>query len=59
MKQYPEWLAGRYPQHRGRVVNHSWANYERDKAQWIAKNPGATSRQYEEAMLRIAKQWGV
>ena len=32
-----------------------WAEYERQKADWIARHPEATSAEYEAAMRRIAK----
>ncbi len=59
MKQYPEWLARKAPNVQGRVRKHSWADYENNKAQWIAKHPDATHEEYEQAMQRIAKEAGV
>ncbi len=59
MKQYPEWLARKAPEVKGTVRKHSWAEYENNKNQWIAKHPEATHEEYEEAMRQIAKQAGV
>lgn len=36
-----------------------WAAYEAAKQVWIDANPGATPRQYEAAIERIAAQYGV
>lgn len=36
-----------------------WREYEAKKQQWLAANPSATPRQYEQAMARIARQCGL
>jgi hypothetical protein len=33
--------------------------YERIKAEWIAKNPNATPAEYQAAMVKIARFLGV
>ena len=33
--------------------------YEAEKAAWIARNPDATPREYEQAMLAIAQRCGI
>jgi len=37
----------------------SLSQYEFLKAEWIAKNPNATTKQYEQAMLYLARKCGV
>lgn len=36
-----------------------WGQYADAKARWIAANPGATAREYEGAMVRLARLCGV
>lgn len=36
-----------------------FAEYERRKAEWVARNPDATPQQYQQAMKRIAKELGI
>lgn len=33
-----------------------WAEYERLKAEWVARHPDATPAEYEAAMLEIARK---
>ena len=44
---------------RGSQRTHGYAEYERLKQDWIARNPAATSSEYEAAMRAIAKAAGV
>lgn len=36
-----------------------WQDYERQKQAWLRTNPEATHKEYEAAMLTIAKRCGV
>jgi hypothetical protein len=44
---------------RTRVTCADYARYEARKAEWVARNPGATSAQYDAAVSVIAKACGV
>lgn len=52
-----------YAQHRSAVRTRStcadYARYEAYKAEWKARNPGATPQQYDAAVRTIAKAFGV
>jgi hypothetical protein len=37
----------------------SYSQYEFMKAEWIAKHPGATHEQYQQAMMKLAKKAGI
>lgn len=37
----------------------SLSQYEYLKAEWIAKNPNATAKQYQNAMLKLARKCGI
>lgn len=37
----------------------AYQRYEQLKKEWIAKNPAATSQEYQVAMRRIAEKCGV
>lgn len=37
----------------------TWHDYEYAKQQWIARNPGATPEQYQQAIAAIARRLGV
>lgn len=36
-----------------------WAEYERQKREWVKAHPQATPTEYEAAMQRIAREVGV
>jgi hypothetical protein len=37
----------------------SYHTYELMKAEWVAKHPEATSKQYQQAMIKLARKCGI
>lgn len=36
-----------------------WRQYESEKAQWIDMHPQATAKEYEQAIKKLAEEFGV
>ena len=44
---------------RTRSICADYARYEARKAEWLVRNPGASCKAYDAAMVRIARECGV
>ena len=42
-----------------RPISNEWQRYEQEKRAWLDRNPEATPKEREQAMLRIARRLGV
>lgn len=40
-------------------ADKGWAEYSRQKNEWVRQNPGASSREIDQAARRIAKELGL